>query len=234
MELGYEVRDPVYNGPLEGLLDAARKKDTLLSNLSLSFLIDDFLLYIKNHQDHNLLAVSEYLLMFSELIRIKTRTLLPQTSVPRDDKQEPRDLGPSSHFREAARELRDRAEKRSRMYDTQPDLPELVTGGETHYREITLFELVRAFQKVVITNQDRSLSDFNLTNEWDTTQQMEYIQQRFQHRTQLGFRSLLSESPSREEIIVTFLAILQLIKQNQLRLLKNTQTDQIVVVGGNG
>lgn len=234
MELGYQVRGPDYKGPLDGLLEAARKQDTLLTTLSLSRLIDDFHMYVRERRNQNLSAVSQYLLVFSELIRIKTRFLLPGSSDPGEEKQEPRDLGPPSVFREAAEELRERAEQRSRLYDTQPDLPEGVTEGRTHYREITLFELVRAFQKVVVTNQERGLDDFELTDDWDTTEQMEYILERVRSQSRLGFRSILSERPTREEVIVTFLAILQLIKQDQLRLFKNTQTEQIVVVGGIG
>lgn len=228
--MNYRVESAEYEGPLEGLLSAARSRDQMLSSLSLTSLIQDFLEYLRENWNGELDRVSESLLVFSELIRIKTRLLLPDPPVEETDVEQERDLGPPAFFQQAAERLRRRAHRRSRLYDTNPDLPETVEKGETRYREVTLYELIRAFQNVVVTRRQRGLPDLEITDEWDTNTQMEAILRRVSDREPRPFHELLTDRPSREEVIVTFLSILQLVKQNELRLVRRAGEETILVI----
>ncbi|MFB6357002.1 MAG: segregation/condensation protein A, partial [bacterium] len=165
------------------------------------------------------------------LIRIKTRILLP-TAEEEDEEEIERELESQGFFQQVAGNLKERYSRRARLYDTRPDLPETVESGDTQYREVTLFELIEAFQKIQATQQDNTMTEVEITNEFDTHERMEYLLERVQEPRPIPFQELLSEAPTREEVIVTFLAILQLVKQEDLRLVREVGEQQIYVMHG--
>lgn len=230
MEATYQVYTLDFKGPLEELRDAARGHDVPLSQLNISRLIQDFSEHLELRTTWNVNHASSYLLLFSELIRLKTRSLLPKEDDESPEEEEERELGSKSFFQEAADVLWDRAQFRSRLYETTPDLPDTVTAGRTEYREVTLFELIKAFQKVQVTQQETGDPSIEITDEFNTVDRMEHITAMADGPDPLPFQQLLSSEPTREEIIVTFLAILQLVKQNNLRLVREVGGDQIYIV----
>lgn len=230
--VGYEVFYGDYRGPLEGLLESSRSEDVKLSELNLTNLINDFADFLEKHPGLRVNVSSEYLLIFSELVRIKTRELLPGEDEPEESEPEgPEDREDRQFYQHVSDQLRKQAEQRSRLYESTPDsLPEEVRSGETEYREVTLYELIEAFRDIMATTRDKQTPDIELTNEFETADQMEYVLARAEGSSPIDFRDLLSSSPSREEIIVTFLAILQLVKQDDLRLIKAVSGGSIQVV----
>jgi segregation and condensation protein A len=230
--VGYEVFYEGYRGPLEGLLESCRSEDVQLSQLDLTELIDDFSYYLRNHPELRVNVSSEYLLLFSELVRIKTRELLPGDEEPEDDEPEgPEEREDRQFYQEVSERLREQAEQRSRLYESTPDsLPEAVREGRTEYREVTLYELIEAFRDIMATTRENKTPNIELTNEFETADQMEYVTARAEDGSPVDFRDLLSSTPSREEIIVTFLAILQLVKQGDLRLIQAVSGGSIKVV----
>ncbi len=230
--VGYEVFYGGYRGPLQGLLESSRSEDVKLSKLNLTELINDFSYYLRTHPELQVNVSSEYLLIFSELVRIKTRELLPGDEEPEDEEPEgPEDREDRRFYQEVSERLREQAEQRSRLYESTPDsLPEEVRDGQTEYREVTLYELIEAFRDIMATTREEKTPDIELTNEYETAGQMEYVLTRTSAGAPVDFRDLLSSAPSREEIIVTFLAILQLVKQDDLRLIQAVSGGSIKVV----
>ncbi|MFP4687634.1 MAG: segregation and condensation protein A [bacterium] len=229
MQAEYSVYSPEFQGPLDSLLEAARCHDVQISRVNIARLIEQFAIYVEQHSDWPVNSVSAYLLVFSELIRIKSRLLLPKPEIDEEIEELP-DREGREFFITMGRQLREKAKQRARLYDTSPDLPEYVQKGETRYKEVTLFELIRAFQKIVVTRQEKTnLPDFQFTNEFDTGERMEFIVKLVRERDMIAFEKLVSATPSREEVIVTFLAILQLVKQNDLRLVREIDAEQIYV-----
>lgn len=230
--VGYEVFYGEYRGPLQGLLESCRSEDVKLSQLDLTALINDFSAFLRNHPGLRVNVSSEYLLIFSELVRIKTRELLPGDDEPQEDEPEgPEDREDRQFYQEVSERLREQAEQRSRLYESTPDsLPEEVRDGQTEYREVTLYELIEAFRDIMATTREKQTPDIELTNEFETADQMEYVLARTEGGSPIDFRELLSSTPSREEIIVTFLAILQLVKQDDLRLIQAVSGGSIKVV----
>ncbi len=220
MEPDYGVCLAEFQGPVDALQDAARRQDVGLSRVNLSCLIRDFGRHVRDRPDWGVRDVSAYLLVFSELIRIKTRLLLPEDEAEEADEDEAEEAG-EDLIALAARTLRERARRRARMYDGHPpELPDEVTSGETHYREVTLVELIRSFQKLMRTEREPRTLNLKITDEFDTEERMEYIMDALSNRRPASFERLLSPQPTREEIVVTLLAILQLVKADDLRLVR--------------
>ncbi|MFB6346110.1 MAG: ScpA family protein [bacterium] len=232
MKLDYQVFHTEFKGPLQALLESSRSQDVPLSKIDLSVLIDDFSRYLSLNEGSSVNRVSRYLLVFSELVRIKTRLLLPGDDDP-DETEEVQDADRESQqfYQVVSDQLKSKAKHRAQLYESTPDsLPDSVTAGETKYREVTLYELMQAFQKIVETTRESQAPDIELTNEFETADQMEYILEVIEERKRVPFLDLLSSSPSREEVIVTFLAILQLVKQDDLRLLQPVSGGHIEVL----
>ncbi|GEM_PF-5132055 len=232
MELDYEVYDEHYQGPLEGLLEVARSHDVPISEIKLADLVEDFINHLGNSSDWTVGGASSLLLLFSELLRIKTRELLPGgEEEPEEDEKEELPDEKRQFFLQVGETLKEKAKERARLYDTRPDLPEFVRSGETVYKEVTLFELVKAFQNIVVTQRDqRELPHFKFSDNYDTEEQMERIKSSVNPGEPVAFAELLSSRPVREEIVVTFVALLQLVKQAELRIVKQVSTDEIFVI----
>lgn len=231
MELDYGVCLSDFQGPIDALRDAARRQDVALSRVDLSALIRDFGYHVRDRSDWNVHGVSAYLLVFSELIRIKTRLLLPDEEEDESTEPEPGEDADEDLIALAARTLRERARRRARMYEGHPPrLPDEVTAGETHYREVTLVELIRSFQKLMQTEREPRTIDLKITDEFDTEERMDYIMETLSGPRPRPFEQFLSARPSREEIVVTLLAILQLVKGNDLRLLRPVEGGTIRLI----
>lgn len=231
--LDYWVRAADFRGPLEELTEAARSNDVPLSEVPVAGLVMDFARHLDSRGDELPLGVaSEYLMMFSELIRLKIRLMLPGD----DTGESVEDLeGPGEEergfFQRVARRLRVQARQRARLYDTEPDVPQSVQDGVTNYQEVTLFELLQAFGNLLETQVEKPLPDLELTNEYSTEERIEWMKQEVPEGHRRAFLELMSERPTREEIIVTFLAILHLVKSRRLRLIRPEEGGTIQVLG---
>jgi len=232
LDSSYQVYTEEFRGPLDQLLSAARGKDLPLTSINIAELIDDFLNHLKQQLSLRVNSISIYLLLFSELVRIKSRSLLPGRERKEESEPEPNDSPPDEFFNRAKDYLWNRAELRSPLHETQPDLPETITSGKTHHREVTLFELIKAFKDLRDTHRESNYEpSLTITNDYNTVDQMDYILSLLDDRNPIPFHDLLGNSPTKEEIIVSFLAILQLVKQKDIRIVKEVEKEGIYVVG---
>ncbi len=232
MDLEYHVYDEQYQGPLDSLLEAARKQDVELSRVSISRLLDEFVSHLDLRKDWSVNSLSGYLLIFSELVRIKTRSMLPSGEKVNDEKDTRQIEGEREFFLKLGGRLREKARQRSRMFDTRPDVPEKVESGETQYEEVTLFELIKAFRQVMATRREGSnLPDFELTDNFQVEERKEHILSLTADGKKIPFTRLLSSKPGREEVIVTFLALLQLVKNEKLSIIRERNSEEIFVMG---
>lgn len=233
MKLNYQVFGKEYQGPLEGLLEVARGNEVPLSQVNLAKLVDDFVNHLANREDWRVSEASSLLLVFSELLRIKSRELLPREETEESEPEpEPEaDEERKQFFQEVGETLKEKARERARLYEPSPDLPEFIREGETVYKEVTLFELIKAFQQIVVTRkQGRRQPEFEFSDDYDTDTQMKIIKERIPSGEAVGFEEMIDSRPEREEVVVTFVALLQLVKMDELRIVKKVETDQIFVI----
>lgn len=234
MEIGYEVQTAGFQGPLEELADAARSQDVPLREVSLTALVMDFAQHLDSRAEELPLGpASEYLMVFSELVRIKCRFMVPSDDPDEEPDEKLEELREQEvgFFQEVAGQLRQQAEKRSRLYDTEPEVPDDVRDGVTNYQEVTLFELLQAFQEILDTQVEKEFPDVEVTDEYNTEDRIEWMKDSVPVGERRGFRDLISPQPTREEIIVTFLAVLHLVKAGRLRLVRAQTGGDIQVLG---
>jgi segregation and condensation protein A len=234
----YQVRLPVFEGPLELLLQLIEREKLDVSVVSIASVTNQFLSYIRQVEVENVQPdlLADFLVMAARLVWIKSRILLPPPSVPDAEEEEDpgealaRQLKEYKRFKEAAGLLRGIEDRGQHTYPRVAPLPELesrlVEGS------VTLADLVTVAQAVLLGLAAAPpvppgvVVPFTLT----IRDQIELIQQETAGGRAVTFRSLLRHARQRVEIIVTLLAVLELIKQREVNATQDAMFGEIMIV----
>lgn len=222
----YRVSLPVFEGPLDLLLYLVRKQEVDIYDIEISTITDQYLQAIEQMQDLDLDVAGDFLVMAANLIYIKSRTLLPvPEQLPEDeaDEDDPRwelirQLVEYKKFKEAAGNLQEREESQYNIYH-RVDLPQIVSEENPGIGKVGMLDLVKAIQRVLDRLEERQAREGarEIYEEvFTVSQKMELILERVQVGSPIQFTVLFGELASRNEIVVTFLALLELIRLKQM------------------
>ena len=220
-----EVNLPQFHGPLDLLLHLIQKNDLDIHEISLVQITDQYLEYIDLMQMLDLDIASEYLVMASTLLYLKSHSMLPSAASARrgSDTGETRDelvrqLLEYKRFKEAAVYLQQREEERANLR-TRPADPVFEEGGMREYRvEATLFDLLAAF-RTMVEHRSEPVEDYQTEIEEDpitVEQKIREVLHRVEIEGRIAFGDFFVQFQSRIEIICTFLAILELARTHQI------------------
>jgi len=222
--MDYQVKLEVFEGPLDLLLHLIKKDEVDIYDIPIATITQQYLSYLDLMQTLNLEVAGEFLVMAATLIQIKSRLLLPpeETGEPEgEDLEDPREelvrrLLEYKKFKEAAETLRSREALWQEIFTRRAPWED---DGEplSYGQEATVFDLLSALKDILdrvqeITGLPLSLEEITVTDK------INMILSRMAETETLSFESLFAESVTRLEIIVTFLALLELVKQRLLRL----------------
>ncbi len=223
----YKVKFEVFEGPLDLLLYLIKKEEVDIYEVNLTQLATQFIEYIETMRMLDLEIAGEFLVMASTLMYIKSRELLPveqQAQVDaEDDGQDPRwelirQLVEYKKFKDAAAQFQ-RLE--ARQEDIFPRLPgKLEFDAPMPRPEVSIFDLVNAVNAVLKRfNQREDLRDI-FDDKWTVSEKIEHLLRLASERSPLKFSDLFEGITSRSEVVVTFLALLELIRLKQLTVLQ--------------
>jgi segregation and condensation protein A len=219
---GYAVSLPVFEGPLDLLLSLIEQHKLEISAISLVAVTDPYLRTVETLEEVDPGALADFLVVASRLLFIKSRSLLPQPR-PADepeDEEEPADalirqLLEYRQFKQVAAALRAREDSHLRVYvrtAPPPDLERRLEMGD-----LTLEQLQRALRKVLARMPREPVLPRVKTYPITVAEQIETVRAAVAEQGKpLSFTALLSRQHGRLEVIVTFLAVLELIKQREL------------------
>ena len=217
----YNIQLEKFEGPLDLLLYFIRRDELDIYDIPISKITEDFIETINEWKRLNMLIAGEFIVMASTLMRIKARMMIPRVELDEDgDIIDPRtelmqQLIDYKRFRNAADLLNNMAEERSQYYTRKLDMKIKDDGDEnlgSFFKDVSLFDLAKFFKKVI--DNKPVLSPFELNKEpIKLEHQKELILGYFDGDGKLSFNNLLSILKTRMEIIVTFLAILDLVKE---------------------
>ena len=217
----YKVQLKNFEGPLDLLLYFIRRDELDIYDIPISKITEDFIETINEWKRLNMLIAGEFIVMASTLMRIKARMMIPRVELDEDgDIIDPRtelmqQLIDYKRFRNAADLLNNMAEERSQYYTRKLDMQIKDDEDEnldSFFKDVSLFDLAKLFKNAIDSRP--VLSPFELNKEpVKLVQQKELILGYFDGDGKLSFNNLLSILRSRMEIIVTFLAILDLVKE---------------------
>ncbi len=225
--MAYQVKLEHFEGPLDLLLYLIREHEVDIYDIPISLVTQQYLQYLELLKLLDLEVGSEYLLMAATLLRIKSKMLLPRRS--EEDEEEgadPREelvqrLLEYRQFKEAAGVLNEHQDRNADVFYHPPvenweeDLNGVETLDSRLAGNLNLWDLLQAFRLTL----DRAKDDFDRTVERETVSiedRMDHILDDLKTRKNLFFSSLFEEDLSRSFLIITFLALLELIRQNRV------------------
>ncbi len=236
-ETDYKVRLEIFEGPLDLLLYLIKKEEIDIYNVSLERITRQYLDYIDTFQALNIELASEFIVMAANLMYIKSRELLPKDVQPPDeeaDEDDPRwelirQLVEYKKFKEAAQFLGVQEVKSDELFVTTPEMPDLDAPVET-MGQVGIFDLIRAFQRIL--KRFENTSDFReiVNDRYTVADKIEHLLDIVPPGSRVRFEELFTSAASRGEVIVTFLAMLELIKLNHLQVEQEQLLGEIVVV----
>lgn len=219
----YTVRLEMFEGPLDLLLHLIHKNELDITNIPIALITEQYLEYLKLMKVLNLDMAGEYLLMASTLLYIKSKMLLPASSEEGEEEGEDpraelvRRLLEYQKYKEAATEL----EKRP-MLDRDVFLRstpmEVEDAGEEERVEVNLFELIEAFRKILERVKTEEFHEVILDRLSVEEKAQEIFSLLQREKRSMAFHLLFPEQASRRVIIITFLAILELVKMKLVRI----------------
>jgi segregation and condensation protein A len=219
----YTVRLEMFEGPLDLLLHLIHKNELDITNIPVALITDQYLEYLKLMKVLNLDIAGEYLLMASTLLYIKSKMLLPSSSEEEEEEGEDpraeliRRLLEYQKYKEAAAGL----EKRP-MLDRDVFIRSNPMGsedvGEEERVEVGLFELVEAFRKILERVKTEEFHEVILDRLSVEEKVQEILSLLQKEKRSMAFHLLFPEQTSRRVIIITFLAILELVKMKLVRI----------------
>ncbi len=225
----FPVKLEVFEGPLDLLLHLIKKHELDIYDIPIALITKQYLDYIGLMDELQLDVAGDFLVMAATLIHIKSRSLLPRPAPEQEDPEEdPREalirrLVEHQKFKAAAELLHDRETVRSAQW-TRPDERIAALAGEGLDKEpeleVDLFSLMTAFKAVVERAKQRPAVYLPM-EQMSIEQRIEQLAQRLANVEALGFEDLFDDVAQRADLIVTFLAILEMIRLKVLRVFQS-------------
>ena len=216
-ETVYTVATPVYEGPLDLLLQLIERAELDITRLALSQVTDQYLDHLKNLEEESPAQVSTFLLIAARLMQIKSEALLPRPPQREPGEEDPGDeliqqLIIYKRYKKIAAHLGEREESHLKSYLRFAPLPEV--EAKLDLRGVDVDDLARAVveafnRQTVKVSMDSVVRIPRVT----IREKIEHITRTLLRNKNSSFRGLLEDQNNRTEIVVTFLAMLELVKR---------------------
>ena len=224
----YKVRlDGVFEGPMDLLVHLIRKNEVDVCDIPVAMITDQYLAYLEWMKAMNIDLAGDFLVMAATLTQIKSKMLLP-VHEGEDEEEDPRSeiTGPLLEYlkmKSAAELLGQRDLLGHDTFARKPDTEEYLDSGGDEMIKVGLFELIDAFQRILanISPADRvELTADRISVKDRITEIVDILEA----RESLTFTELFETVATKSEIIVTFLAVLEMVKLCLVRVAQHTQT----------
>ncbi|MBD3265136.1 hypothetical protein GF373_00570 [bacterium] len=229
------VNLPVFSGPLDLLVHLISKKELDIFSVSLDNLTEEYLNTIHEAESQDLDIAGEYLVLAATLIRYKARALLPKEEVETEDEEISDQLlemrrQEYERFRALADELRTREEKSASIFPRQGKTAER-TQEVVEYDEVSIYDLYHTFQKIIDEIGSRP-PDSVEGESYSVDEKMLEIEGLLFLNERIILTDYLSSLSSKMEIIVVFLALLEMIRLQEIHARQERNHAEIVLEKG--
>lgn len=226
------VKIPVYEGPLDLLLHLIEKNKLNIYDIPIVEITDQYMAYVEQMEEENLDIISEFLIMAATLIEIKSRMLLPKEEL--EEEEDPREelvrrLLEYKIYKYAAGELSKMQEEAGQVFFGREQMPKEVLSYEEQVEpeevigDLTLRKLNEIFQSVMKKQADkmdpiRSTFGKIEKEEIRVEEKITSIRNQILGLKNINFRTLLEMQPTKTQVVVTFLAVLELMKMGLIEV----------------
>ena len=232
--MDYKFKAEKFEGPLDLLLHLIKKDNIDIFEINISEITDQYLRYIESMEEINLNVDSEYLVMASELIELKSRELLPHDE-EEEEEEDPKEqlinrLIEYKKYKEISLELRKFEHDRKELFTKIPSfLNEFRDNNAIISEDISLDDLLEAFMKFQKRKEfNKPLNTVVTKKEYSVHKRARDIMGRLKVKQSVKFEDLF-EVYDRGYVVVTFLAILDLAKNGELLIKQDKNMDSIIL-----
>ena len=228
--MDYKVKLEMFEGPLDLLLHLIHKNEVDIFDIPISSITDQYLEYLEMMKSLEMSIAGDFLVMASTLIHIKSRMLLPGRNEG-DEEEDPRleitrPLLEYMQLKEMAQELSERevlgrdvfARGNATSFDEYPDM--------MPKPDVTLFQLIDAFRRVVALGEGQGSLKVSL-EKWSVKDKVESIIALLREKSDIFFEEIFAGNQDISELVVTFLALLELIHMGLIKVFQPSQQNRI-------
>lgn len=238
----YQIQLPQFVGPFDLLLFFIERDELDIYNIPITRIINDFLDYINQSEQLNIELSSEFILFISTLMRIKAKMLIPRKELDDqgneiDPRQELVDkILEYKRFKEVSLEMAEMEAQRMLMVKRGNIVKEMAEIGEeagegTEIQAITLFKLMKAFEKVMLRQHDRLNAPVHTVVQYNYTMEgsRDYMFNWVKKEKTVAFENLFSVCENRIHAIFLFLSLLELSQQQYMRILSGEGKNNFII-----
>ena len=234
----YRVQFEVFEGPLDLLLYLVRKEEVDIYEVNLTKIATQFIAHIEVMRQLDLEVAGEFLVMASTLMYIKSRELLPvdkQVQTEGEDEGEDprweliRQLVEYKKFKDAAAQLQVRESAQDTIYPRLPGRLEFETDEPPAKLQVSVFDLVGAVSNILKRFQQHDPARDVFQDQWSVSEKIESLRHSLLTQKRIRFSDLFAGTTSRSEVVVTFLALLELVRLKVLGAVQDAAFGEIQI-----
>jgi|SRR5579884_70090 len=222
-EATYEVKVGTFEGPLELLLHLIKKNEINIYDIPIALITQQYIETLDLMKSLNLSIAGEFLVMAATLIHIKSKTLLPPSESEDVEEEDPRQelvarLLEYQKFKDAAERLEERESLWRDIFRKEPSPSELLPE-EIPLTDLSLYNLLDALKNVLSRIPDKKVLQVTI-DELTVKERMQFLMERLEPIESLLFDDLFEGMRTRHAVVVTFLALLEVIRLGLVRVVQ--------------
>ncbi len=231
----YNISLEVFEGPLDLLLYLIKKEEIDIHDIPIERITDQYLEYLNLMNILDLNIAGDFIVMSATLMLIKSRMLLPKEDQleQEDDEDDPRwdlvrQLVEYKKFKDAADHLEYLEEKMENIFVREDAFMDLGQAPNVDLADASIFDLITCFNEALGRAGEEDLKEI-FAEEYTVSQKITFIIESLKITKQLSITDLFSGMISRQEIVCTFLAVLELMKLSKISAIQDESFGSIVV-----
>lgn len=234
----YKVKLDHFEGPLDLLLFFIKRDELDIYDIPISYITKEFMEYIRLIGQLDLEIAGDFILMASTLMQIKARMLLPKEVDEKGEEIDPRaDLVKALLEYKRYKELTEEfaymeSMERNKYYRDyfKEDAIETTVDYSSYLKNITIYDLMKAFKQAIMDQPKEIFHEIKKVSV-SIDEQMNFILGKIKEKTEINFIELVSEMREKIRIVVTFVAMLELIKSGRLGLKESFVFNDFILYG---
>ena len=232
----YVVTIDNFDGPLDLLLHLIKEQDIDIYDIKIEDITKQYLDYIRHMKELNLEIASEYLVMASELIEMKSKMLLPKKKEKEEDdyEEDPRELLIErllayKRYKEVTSEFKDLELTRKMVFTREPDNLNRYVKEDENSEELGVADLIDAFNNLLKRKElDRPIATKITKKELSVTEKVNKIKNILRNKKKINFEDIFEVS-TKEEVIISYLSVLEMVKKDEILLTQEGNFKNIVI-----
>ena len=236
--MNYSIKIDAFEGPLDLLLHLIKEKNVDIYDISIEEITKSYLDYINKMEELNINVASSYLVMAAELMEIKSKSLLPKVENEEDNEEEEvsrenliNKLVEYKKYKEMTEVFKELEINRNNIYIKPPENINNYVNNEIYNEEIEIDKLVEAMKNFLNRKELEKPLKTKITNrEYSVKERKNSIKNILKNKKRVEFTELFEEY-NKSYIAVTFLSVLELAKEHELKISQDKNFDNIFIEG---